>query len=264
MLKLFVFGKSLKKGFENIGQTPRLAYKSKKMREEKMKNLMDFLIRLIYPPRCIFCESLLEMNEEIDICSKCFHKVHLVQNHWMDTEKLHFEYCQGAICLFVYEGLVKESLLRYKFKKKPDLYRAFSKLMIQKLDSVNFRDFDVVISVPLSKESFQKRGFNQSYLISQYLSHYYGKPDLSNLVKKTRNTQAQSSVGKALRKSNVKGIFRIESSNQFHGKRVLIIDDIITTGSTVDELSKEVLNFGAVSVYVITIAGSIKQDYWRG
>lgn len=220
-----------------------------------MKNFTDYLFRFIYPARCIFCDTLLNLFTDIEVCDDCNEKIDYYQSDWINSNELELTYCNKGLCVSSYSGIVKDKLIYYKFNKKPYLFRGFAQLLIKKIKSVNLDElYDIIISVPISKSRLSIRGYNQSYLMSKYIAKILGKPDKSHLLIKNVDTKVQSLLRKDERYHNVKGVFKITDNQEIIGKKILIIDDILTTGNTVEECSKVLLENGAIKVYVACIA----------
>jgi ComF family protein len=151
--------------------------------------------------------------------------------------------------------MVKESLIRFKFYNKPGYYRTFAKLIADKLDKLtNIEEYDMVISVPLHKHKEFIRGYNQAHLISKALSKLIKLPECSNVMKRERYTESQSLLDRQKRNQNVKGAFSVRLPQKAEGKTILLVDDILTTGSTLEECSRVLKQAGAVKVFAVVVA----------
>ena len=220
--------------------------------------MLEKLISILYPPRCVFCRALLDAGTEVEICEKCYNKL-----PFMDDEVLRaykgFKYCDGVVCVFKYDGIVKESLIRYKYYGKPGYCRAYGILLAKKVKKMtNIGDFDIIISVPLYKSRMGSRGYNQSFLISKMLSGHTGVKEGSGLVSRVRDTGTQSLLKRRQRIVNVKDAFKITDAAKVRGKSVLLVDDILTTGSTLDECGRALKEAGALKVTAAVIASGKK------
>lgn len=156
-----------------------------------------------------------------------------------------------AVSAFVYEnGAI---ILISKFKSgKPYLKEFFADKLAQSL--VGFPEIDCIVYVPLTKLSLIKRGYNQSRLLASSLSVRVQTPVLYNAIKRVKRGRAQKGLTQKERVENVKGAFKVTKRNEIKGKSVLLIDDVMTTGSTVNEVSRILLKAGAAKVYVATVA----------
>lgn len=118
----------------------------------------------------------------------------------------------------------------------------------------NENNFDIIISVPMHEENFKKRGYNQSELIARHIAKYYSKPvDVNSLIK-TKATLTQSKLDKKDRVRNIKDAFKVVFPKKIKGQKVLLVDDILTTGATVNECSRVLYESGAADVIVATAA----------
>jgi len=160
-----------------------------------------------------------------------------------------------SACL--YDGALKELVHRFKYKGKTVLARIFSKLMIEYIeDNPEIADVDLVTVVPLHKERLREREFNQSLLIAGSVSKEYFLT-LINALEKTRKTRYQNELLKSERLKNLEDAFSVSPKADIKDKNILLIDDIITTGSTLGECAKILLGGGAKSVRCFTLARGI-------
>ena len=237
-----------------------------------MKSYADSFLELLYPEKntclicedydesigdkyiCPHCENLLK-KIEIPMCSKCSKPINynslttLCQE--CSIEEKHFIMSKSP---YAYDNLIKKSIYSYKYYNKPYFYKMFGNLLINFMLSTNYTDFACIVSVPLHSSKMRKRGYNQSELLAKYISTKLSIPYVDAL-KRTKKTQKQSEQSKVERMKNLKNAFTIKASaHKIINSSVLLVDDIYTTGATVDECSKVLMNYGASKVYVITIA----------
>lgn len=226
--------------------------------------ILEFVERLIFPPKCIFCSELLGYKVEMEICSKCFNKIPLITDHLAFVEEFMHgtdpgsTWFDGVFCVCEYSGIIKEAIMRYKYFGKYSYYRAFANLMADMLKTmINVAEFDIIISVPLHKQRERRRGYNQSLLISKELGKIIGIPDKSGLLTRLRYTDTQSLLHKNERYLNVKGAFKVTNEKEVEGKVILLIDDVLTTGYTLNECSRMLKKAGAREVYAAVIAAAL-------
>ena len=157
--------------------------------------------------------------------------------------------------MFKYDGLIRNLLINYKFNENPYLYRMFS-AFINKYEKnyLHFDYYDIIISVPISRKRWKNRGYNQSKLIAKNIAKENNIQFNNEIIVKTKNNHTQSALNKEERKQNVKGAYKVINIEKIKNKKILLVDDIYTTGSTVDECSKVLIKAGATSVDVFTIA----------
>ncbi|MGD9568197.1 MAG: ComF family protein [Sedimentibacter sp.] len=197
------------------------------------------LLKKIEPPMCSKCSKPINYSSSTNLCQEC------------SSEERHFEMSKS---LYAYEGLIKKSIYSYKYYNKPYFYKLFGRLLVSFMLSTNYTNFDCIVSVPLHSSKMRKRGYNQSELLAKYISKKLDIPYVDAL-KRTKKTLKQSEQSRLERRKNLKDAFAIKKTAQkIINSSVLLVDDIYTTGSTVDECSKVLMNYGASKVYVITIA----------
>lgn len=221
-----------------------------------MHKMFNIILNLIFPPKCTFCESLLDEDSELRICEACYKKIPFNNQLIMRTlESSNASECNGTVCACRYLGIVQESLIRFKFHNKPGYYRTYAALIYDKLTKVlDTKKIDIIMSVPLHRQKQISRGYNQSYLISKQLSKKMNIPECSFLIKRTKHTDAQSLLDKEDRRENVKGAFSIADPKALKSKRILLIDDILTTGCTIDECARTLKRAGARFVIAAVVA----------
>lgn len=214
------------------------------------------IIEYFFPPRCLFCNALLNIGTPIYICGECADRIGYYNNN-INSLKLPESietYCDGMVCIGQYKDTLKISLKRFKFSNKPSYYRGFGKLLALKLqNSMQYERIDLMVSVPLHKSRQRRRGYNQSELIAKYAANQLGIPYKSNVLIKMTDSRSQSTLRREERLFNVQGLFKVVNAEAVNNKNILIIDDIITTGSTVNQCSKALKEAGARSV----IAGAV-------
>ncbi|MDF2678600.1 MAG: phosphoribosyltransferase [Bacillota bacterium] len=196
-------------------------------------------IKKVTPPCCVKCSKPMDLGLNVDICKDCA------------GEEKHFETSKSP---FEYDGLIKKCIYDFKYYNKPYFYRFFGSSLISYMNENNYNSFDFILSVPLHRSKMIKRGYNQSELLAKYIA---GKSNIPyvNALKRTKKTSKQSSKSKSERQKNLKNAFKVKQSSQkIKNSSVLLVDDVYTTGSTADECSKVLLNFGVEKVFVITIA----------
>jgi len=217
-----------------------------------MKKILWFInhaINLIYPNVCGICEKICKD----DLCKKCEIKLNNIMKLKIDIYKN--KNFRKHLYLFKYEGIIKEKLIKFKFNEKPYIYKSFVKILIKNKKVCRFlKSYDIIIPVPIHYNRKVIRGYNQSDLISKEIAKSLNIKYEDKVIFKKINNKPQSTKNKEERKVNVIGAYYCKNGHRIYGKKVLILDDIYTTGSTVNECSKVLKLAGAKSVDVITIA----------
>ncbi len=162
----------------------------------------------------------------------------------------------------IYDGVVREMILLMKFKKIEIFGEILAEIAFEHIKgSDSIFDCDLIIPVPISKKRMSLRGFNQSEVIAKKLSKLLKKSILKNVLIKKIDTIPQSLLSFRERRENVRGSFEVRDNGLLKGKKILLVDDIYTTGSTVSECCKVLLKAGAKEVKVFTIAQGGKPTF---
>lgn len=211
--------------------------------------LTHFLLDLLYPPKCVLCQRLLG-RQETDLCDSC-----RTDTDSYISGKDRISFVASSTVLWYYEGKVRESLLRFKFSGRRSYADAYARLLAVKLLQKG-ESIDLITWVPISRTRLRRRGYDQCALLAAGLSRELGIPAVRAL-RKLRNNRVQSRLGDAAqRKANVLGVYRSTNPEAFRGKRVLLIDDIITTGATLSEAARVLTTDGAAAVLGAAVAAA--------
>lgn len=207
------------------------------------------LLDLLFPPRCVYCRKFLRGGEKF-VCSACSGAVPLNEE---DRKGDFFRLCVAPLR---YEGRVRDSVLRFKFRGATNYAPYYGKLLAGCIASKLAGKYDIVTWVPLSVKRMKSRGYDQAMLLA--MAAALELDDVAvELLKKTVDVPAQSGVGSAeKRRANINGAYEAVNADMLLGKRVLIIDDIITTGSTLSECARTLLMAGAEEVYCAAFANA--------
>ena len=210
------------------------------------------LLDLIYPPICGICDKINKKN----LCKKCElkikkYEINKIEDYRNDKHK-YFDY---QIKMFRYENIIREKIIDYKFNEKAYLYKTFEKMILKTKKTYGFlKKYDIILYVPMFRKHKLIRGYNQSELIARKISNTLGIPLEKNNLIKVIETKKQSTLTKSQREKNVKNAFKIKNPERIRNKKIILFDDIYTTGSTVNECSKILKNAGAAEIVVLTIA----------
>lgn len=211
--------------------------------------IFSALLDLLFPPKCIFCHRLLIQDEE-SICPACAASLPIMEKAEREQHLRGISLCTSA---FRYEGDVRSSLHRYKFGGCAFYAEKYAQIMAKLFDAEEL-SCDVISYVPLSRQRRRKRGYDQAQLLAEQLSRLTGIPCVCTL-QKLRNTAAQSGTkDKARRYANIHGAYRADHTEVFSGREILLVDDIVTTGATLEECAAVLLASGAKAVKAATAA----------
>ena len=217
-----------------------------------MNQLGERLLDLLYPPKCVFCRKL--VTDGRMLCPDCEKALPVPEK-----EKQSKKISGLAVCLspLYYTGDVRQSLHRYKFQGAAAYYRIYAELMAACVREHGLTA-DLVTWVPLSRKRLRRRGYDQARLLAEEVAGRLALP-CEQTLEKIRNNPAQSGTsGAEERQKNVRGVYRAVTS--FAGEHVLLVDDIVTTGATLSEAAKELLNAGAEQVSGLTLARTDREN----
>lgn len=210
--------------------------------------LLDELLELLYPTRCCFCHRLTEHGEKV--CAKCRRTLPYIP---IAAQKRRVPHIDACVSPLYYKDTVRQSLLRYKFGGLSFYAEIYADFVVKSIDE-NKITCDSITWVPLSRRRLRKRGYDQAKLLAEAIAALTGIPCEQTLVKR-RDNPPQSRTEKASeRRANVAGVYEAFPDAQLGGKRLLLIDDIVTTGSTLSECAAVLRRAGAASVAAATLA----------
>lgn len=213
--------------------------------------IRDKLLDLLFPPRCAFCRRLLRENER-GMCRQCGKSLPYVPQGARIESIRHVRFCVAPL---YYEGSVRDSLLRYKFHGITAYKDIYARLLADCVRDGGI-DCDMVTWAPLSKRRLRKRGYDQARLVAETAAALLDKPCVRTL-EKWKDTPPQSSLdGAEKRKANAAGVYRCAAAEKINGKTILMIDDIVTTGSTLAECAKMLKGAGAKEIYAAAVASA--------
>ncbi|MCF8322720.1 MAG: ComF family protein [Flavobacterium sp.] len=219
------------------------------------------IIDLFFPPVCASCESLLVSNENV-ICTLCRHNMPLT-NHHLNPENEAFKKFYGRISLeyasaFLYfhkKGIVQELIHNLKYKGKEEIGTILGEWYVADLlDSKILQTVDEIIPVPLHKRKLRERGYNQLTFFGKTLSNHFRiqyNPDL--LIRKVYS-KTQSKKNLLNRSEGIDTVFDVTFTEKDHNKHFLLIDDVLTTGSTLEACSKALLKIPGTRISIICMA----------
>ena len=213
--------------------------------------LWEALLELLYPSKCVLCGKLLDGNET-NLCGSCRRALRPF------TGKAAKPALTSSVTVaYAYEDPLRQSLLRYKFQGRSYYAGAYGAMLGMQILREHL-EFDVITWVPVSRKRRRKRGYDQAELLAKATARELGRR-AEPLLEKFRDIPPQSGIQDAARrKANVLGVYRMRPGAAVQGKRVLLIDDILTTGATLGEAARVLMQAGAGEVQVAVLAAARK------
>ena len=207
------------------------------------------LLKLVYPAKCVLCTALLPADQT-GLCHDCRTNI----KEYPDP-RIRLPHLESWAALWYYEDSVRESILRFKFGHRPAYAKTYGQLLAMKVIQRQTK-YDLLTWVPTARLRQRKRGYDQVALLARATAKQLGTKAIP-VLKKIRNNPRQSGLGNAAqRRANVLGAYRLIPSVQVAGKRILLIDDVITTGATAGECARMLLTAGAKEVHLLCVAAA--------
>ena len=203
---------------------------------------------MFFPPKCVLCRKVLSENET-DLCKECRESAPIYPG-----SKIKLSFLAQWTGLWYYKENVRASILRYKFYGHRNYACAYGRLLAMKLLNDGWDDADLITWIPISRRRKFTRGYDQVEVFGKVLAQELGR-DLVPTLKKIRHTKPQSTMGTLPhRKANILGAFQVIDRELVQDKKILLLDDIITTGATASEAARMLLTAGAKEVKLATLA----------
>lgn len=239
--------------------------------------LKEGILNFIFPLVCENCGTLIKESKGYSICDQCFQEIKIISPPYcyqcgkpfspgVDFEKEalcadcihskeHFYFIRNVA---YYQGVLRKCIHLLKYKKQVKLVQPLANLMVNYLEKnklIDIKRIDLIISVPLFRDDYWKRGFNQSSLLAKHIANYFSISFAEDLLLKIKGNLSQVGLSKAERKINVKGVYALNSSFPINNiSRLLLIDDIYTTGATIEACCQELRKAALKEIYVLTLA----------
>lgn len=232
-------------------------------RDDRILSLLENITNILFPPRCVFCENIITGDNNFE-CRKCHASDFLIGDNicikcgrdidqcMCSDDVLHFDRC---IAPFYFTDIIRESIHDFKFRGRLDKCKGYSRLMHRCIvDKYSEISFDCVVPVPMYYKKQRIRGYNQSELLSKNIAKLLDIPVVSNCIHKIKDMTPQHELKDGNRFENIANTFYISNKTYIFGKNIIVVDDVLTTGSTLSECAKILKQFGAKSVYAVVIA----------
>jgi len=236
-----------------------------------LKLFLHGVLDVLLPPLCHICRTFIPDAGTLHICPACRDSLPLVaaplcpvcgipfagtgDNHRCGACLTHPPHFDLARAPFLYEGAIRELIHTFKYNRQTHLRAPLARLTLERLGGfLAEQQPHLIVPVPLHRSRLRQRGFNQAVLLGQVLSRQLALPIRPDVLIRNRRTEPQIELASAERRQNVKGAFSVSRPDSVTGKRILLLDDVMTTGSTMGECAKELKKAGAELVIAATIA----------
>lgn len=213
-------------------------------------NFKNILLDLLFPPKCIFCGRILEQSGLL-LCPDCQRSL-----PWLvgSSAERKTEFVSLCVSPLRYKAPVDASIRRFKFSGRSWYAKTYGVLTAQCVQDHLVGKYDLISWVPVSRKRKRKRGYDQAFLLARETAKHLGEP-LVPTLEKVRHNKAQSSLeDDSSRRANVLGVYRVLDPERVAGKRVLLVDDVVTTGQTLSECAHTLRTAGAREVLCVTLA----------
>ncbi|OGO86402.1 MAG: hypothetical protein A2Y22_02805 [Clostridiales bacterium GWD2_32_59] len=221
--------------------------------------MFGLILDFIYPRKCLVCNGIMPVEDKNIFCFNCKRYIHYINadcdNEFFNKKNIFVKRNYGIV---VYNEYFKEVIHRYKYGKKEHYGKVLAILMQKKFEQIiKTHNIDVVIPVPIHKNRFRVRGYNQSEILSKVLSKKVNVKHDKNYIWRSKDTKPQNNLSVKKRKENLKKSFELVDKENVRYKKVLLIDDIYTTGSTLEGCA-EILTAHGSEVYTLCLAVAVK------
>jgi ComF family protein len=241
-----------------------------------LKEILTGIADLIFPPRCITCDTLRERHGPLPFCPSCREKIRFIRSPLCFRCGLPFPATDGedhlcgdciteekpyavARAVGEYDETLLTAIHRFKYRERTGIGEILGKIMADfAADIWDMTVFDRIVPVPLHRRRLRERGFNQAVILAREISKRFDIPlDLTSLRREVF-TPPQVGLGREERSANVRGAFSAAHPERIIGRRILLVDDVFTTGSTLAECTRVLIRENAESVAVLTLARAVK------
>lgn len=241
-----------------------------------LKGILTGIADVIFPPRCITCSVILKEHETLPFCPQCTAGIRFIRSPLCPRCGIPFPYAEGddhlcGECLVTQRpfavaravGLYEDTLLTaihlFKYRGRIGIGKVLGNIMADFAGGIwDMKAFSVIMPVPLHKKRLRERGFNQAVILARRIAKRFALPlDFLTLGREVF-TEPQVGLGHEARSVNVRGAFTVRRPERTMGKRILLVDDVYTTGSTLEECARTLLNAEADSVAILTLARAFR------
>ncbi len=250
--------------------TSIVALGGENMEDEEGRGILEGIFNFFLPQHCLVCGSYISCSQGFPLCPECFSRIEYLNSplcvkcgrplpgpstllcHRCRTFPFHFD---TARAVALYTSPLRDCIQAFKYQGFTSFRYLFGELLCEYLEKNPFlKEVDCLLPVPLHPARLKERGFNQSLILAEEIKKCFSIPIVSKEVRRIKPTLPQVGLKVKERRKNMRGAFEIKENNLFQNKRVLIVDDVLTSRSTVDSLSQTLKRGGAKEVLVLALA----------
>ncbi len=239
-----------------------------------LHKIYDSLLALTYPQACQICENSVENLANGVACRSCWEKTRIFSGaetlcgkcgRFLQAKPPNFKtFCHlcdehfydSACAVGIYENALSASVLN--LKREPFIAKRLQNLFVSRFENSDFQDISLLVPVPLSKRRFFERGFNQASVLADILAKQTSiKLDQQSLIRKIHTPMHRAAMDNKAREMSVKNAFEVKRPKFIEGKKILLVDDVFTSGATVSNCAKTLKKCGADKIYVFTLAKTL-------
>ncbi len=228
--------------------------------------MRDAILSILFPRHCILCDEVVSLGEYV--CRECKGKLPYIQEpsckkcgkqlesedreYCGDCQRKQHNFLQGK-AIFSYQKEKKLSMYRFKYSNRREYADVYAKMAVARYGKwLEYRGIEAIVPVPMYESKRRKRGYNQAECFAKSLSRELQIPMESRLIKRVKNTVPQKELNDTQRKDNLKGAFQLQTNIVKYSK-ILLVDDIYTTGSTMDAVADCLMKAGVAEIYVLSV-----------
>lgn len=205
------------------------------------------ILNLLFPPKCTLCRRVLNTGEQ-GLCGDCARKIQ------GDVTQIRGTFFSRCVVALFYGGTVRQAIHRFKFQGRREYACTFGGLMAEAVKGELTGTYDLITWIPVSRKRLRERGYDQGALLAEAMGKALGQMPVAVLEKSRDNTRQSTLTDPKLREKNVKGVYCVPEPERIQGRRILLIDDVVTTGATMEEAARTLLKAGATAVVAAALA----------
>ncbi|MEN6374773.1 MAG: ComF family protein [Smithella sp.] len=242
-----------------------------------LRELLNDVGDIIFPPQCVACAEIIKQSSEGVFCPSCLSKISFITGSLCPICGLPFldSPAENHICgdcihsppyyakvraVASFESIIMEAIHKFKYGRNISIGSALGSFMAGfSFPDFVFSEYSLLIPVPLHIKRLRERGFNQSLLLAEEIGKKHHLPVNFSLLKRCNFTLTQTGLNKAEREKNIQGAFTVTDKNKIAGKCIILVDDVYTTGSTINECARVLMKAGAKKVAALTLSRVIRK-----